>query len=350
MPRSPKTAKTPTDSRPDWFGGFETRWTDPTDYILGITRDIWEDRKIAALQKYYAEDIVVRSPASVVVGNGGIIAATLSTLAEFPDRQLLGEDVIWQATKARDSHGQPGFVSSHRLTSTATHAAPGVYGAATGRRLRYRILADCWCAANRVYDEWLVRDQSAILHQLGLDTADWTRELIAREGGPEHCVRPLTPDTDVDGPYGGRGDRSEVGARLAALLQRMMGGDLSAVAGDYDRACLLAYPGGREEIGHEAATRFWLGLRSAFPSAAFRVEHRIGRSDPDLPHRASVRWSLYGRHDGGGIFGPATGAYVYVMGITQAEFGPRGLAREFTLIDDTAIWKQILLATGAVGT
>jgi len=36
------------------------------------------------------------------------------------------------------------------------------------------------------------------------------------------------------------------------------------------------------------------------------------------------------------------------MGITQAEFGPRGLRREWTLIDETAVIKQILLGTGHV--
>lgn len=38
--------------------------------------------------------------------------------------------------------------------------------------------------------------------------------------------------------------------------------------------------------------------------------------------------------------------------MTQVEFGPFGpgkvsLRREWTLYDETAIWKQILLATGA---
>ena len=34
------------------------------------------------------------------------------------------------------------------------------------------------------------------------------------------------------------------------------------------------------------------------------------------------------------------------MGLSHAEFGPWGLRREWTLIDETAIWKQILLAAG----
>ena len=34
------------------------------------------------------------------------------------------------------------------------------------------------------------------------------------------------------------------------------------------------------------------------------------------------------------------------MGISHAEFGPWGLKREFVLIDETAIWKQILMQSG----
>ena len=40
---------------------------------LGITKEIWEDRGIASLHRYYAPEIVVRAPASVVVGNAGVI-------------------------------------------------------------------------------------------------------------------------------------------------------------------------------------------------------------------------------------------------------------------------------------
>lgn len=94
-------------------------------------------------------------------------------------------------------------------------------------------------------------------------------------------------------------------------------------------------------------------LRAAFPDAAFTIHHVIGRDDPMMPPRAAVRWSLHGKHSGWGALGAPTGAEVYVLVITHAEFGPFGnsgwgLRRDYTLFDETAIWKQILLATGAV--
>ena len=65
-----------------------------------------------------------------------------------------------------------------------------------------------------------------------------------------------------------------------------------------------------------------------------------------MPPRAALRWSLWGRHDGFGAFGEPTGAEVYVLGLSHAEFGPRGLRREWVLYDEIAIWKQILMQTG----
>lgn len=323
--------------------GFDPRWRDPVDYILGITKDIWEDRGIDTLLRYYGEDLVVRSPASVVQGNRGIIAATLATLAEFPDRQLFGEDVIWTQVPDAPTFS---FLSSHRLLCTATHTGFGAYGAPTGRKLRYRILADCFCTQNAVKDEWLIRDQSAIVRQMGLDPKDWTRGLIAQEGGPDACIKPFTPGQDIAGPYLGRGNGSDWSAQLCDILRSVMDAEFSVIPKTYDRAAELHYYGASSGSGHLFADRFWLGLRAAFPSAKFEIHHSMGQEGGCLSPRAAVRWSLTGPHSGDGPFGPPTGVEVHIMGITHVEFGPFGVRREWTLIDETAVWKQILLQTG----
>ena len=67
--------------------------------------------------------------------------------------------------------------------------------------------------------------------------------------------------------------------------------------------------------------------------------------------RSAVRWSLHGKHTGWGAYGAPTGAEVYILGICHAEWGPFGssgwgLRRDYIHIDETAIWKQILMHTG----
>lgn len=320
--------------------GFDPQFETPEDYILGITKEIWEDRGIATLHRYYAPDIVVRSPSGVVVGNQGVIGATMATLAEFPDRTLLGEDVIW----SDDGHG--GFLSSHRIFSTATHGGDGTYGAASGTTLRYRIIADCAARANQIYDEWLIRDQGAIVRQLGVDPKQFAADQIEAEGGVGEASHPFTPANDIRGPYEGTGNEEEPGLVYADLLESLMGADFAAIERGYDRAVQSELPGGVTGHGRGDVDSFWMSLRSSFPDAAFEVHHRIGRLDDSQAPRAALRWSLTGIHSGWGAFGPPSGAHVHVMGLSHAEFGPHGLRREFVLFDQTAIWKQILLHTG----
>ncbi|MDV7143399.1 ester cyclase [Tropicimonas sp. TH_r6] len=324
------------------MNGFDPKFRDFPDYIIGITKEIWEDRGIATLHDYYAPDIVVRSPSSVVTGNENVIGATMATLAEFPDRTLLGEDVIWSGTP------EDGMLSSHRILSTATHLGDGAYGRATGQRLSYRIIADCHAIANSINDEWLIRDQGAIVRQMGWEPKAYAADLIAREGGPKACAQPLTPETDLAGPYQGHGNDNEWGARYAESLTRIMGADMAVIEQAYDRAVQSEYPGGVTGHSFGAVDRFWMGLRASFPNARFEIHHQIGRDDPMMPPRAAIRWSLHGRHDGWGTFGAPTGAEVYVLGISHAEFGQLGtpgpvVRREWTLFDETAIWKQILM-------
>jgi len=325
--------------------GFDAKFQDFPEYIIGITKEIWEDRGIATLHHYYSDDIVVRSPASVVLGNQNVIGATMATLAEFPDRQLLGEDVIWSGTP------EEGMLSSHRIISTATHMADGVYGKATGKQLRYRILADCHAINNQINDEWLIRDQGAIVRQMGWEPKEYAANLINDEGGTDVCVKPLTPHTDQPGPYKGAGNDNAWGVRYADILNRIMGADIAAIEAEYDRAVQSEYVGGVTGHGWDAVDRFWMGLRASFPNAEFKIEHQIGRDDPMMPPRAAIRWSLWGKHEGWGTFGAPTGAEVYVLGISHADFGalitdqPK-VRREYTLFDETSVWKQILLQTG----
>ncbi|MDT7952163.1 MAG: nuclear transport factor 2 family protein [Acetobacteraceae bacterium] len=262
--------------------GFDPRFRDLPDYILKITKEIWEDRGLATLRQYYGDDIVVRAPGAIVRGNEGVIAATMATLAEFPDRTLLGEDVIWSGDD------QAGFLSSHRILSTATHLGDGMFGPATGRRLRYRIIADCFARNNQITDEWIVRDQGAVVRQMGIEPKRYAAKRIAAEGGPKSCPQPMAPDNDPAGPYLGAGNDDPWGSRYADILSRLMAADLASIRTVYDRAAQLELPGGITAHGWEAADGFWMRLRSALPSAEFRVHHRIGREYPLMPRRAAL--------------------------------------------------------------
>lgn len=306
--------------------GFDPKWKNLPDYIIGITHEIWEGRGVHKLRDYYADDILFRMASGVGQGNQHVIAATLATMAEFPDRELLGEDVIWSGTP------ESGMLSSHRLFCQATHAGHGFFGAPTGKTVQFRAIADCHARNNIIDDEWLVRDHSAICRQLDINPQDFARQLTNR---------PFTPDQDRQGPYTGHGNDHVAGLEVADFLKRIMAADIGVIRQQCDRAVTSHQPGGISTRSYAALESFWIGLRASFPTAIFTVDHRIGRDDELLGTRAAIRWSLYGRHDGWGTYGAPSGANVYIMGFTHADLGPWGLRTLYTLFDEVAIWQQI---------
>ena len=100
---------------------FDPRFADLPDYIPKITHEIWEGCGLASLHHYFGRDIPVRMPMGMTIGNAATIDGTLATLAEFPDRQLLGEDVIWSGDE------QAGFLSSQRLVTPESHTGHSLY-------------------------------------------------------------------------------------------------------------------------------------------------------------------------------------------------------------------------------
>lgn len=322
------------------LAGFDPKWATFPDYIIGITKEIWEGRAIGSLHQYYAPNIIVRMPSGISVGNSAVIAGTMATLSEFPDRELLADDVVWSGS------AETGMLSSHRISCTATHLNKGSFGHATGQKIRFRAIAECHASNNVIDDEWLARDQGGICLQLGIRPEEFARTLIEREGGPEKASRPFTPEQNQQGPYQGCGNDDIWGSRYADILKSLMAADFDVIARDYDRACRLYYPDGVDERSFKAAENFWLGLRVSFPTAEFKIDHQIGNEDAMLGPRAAIRWSLRGKHDGWGYFGSPSGADVYVMGFSHADFGPWGLRSETVVFDTVAIWKQILLHKG----
>ena len=320
---------------------FSENWPDFTDYIIEITRIIWDHRKVLTLHDYYAKDIIVRMPAGISTGVDSVIQSTYEMIGREPVRAAGAEDVIW--SRSDDGH----YYSSHRVCDVMHHAEDDIYGKATGKSVRYWIVADCAARDDMIDDEWLFRDSGGVARQLGWDPKEFARHQINEEGGPEHCKRPFTPDQDLVGPYSSKGNSNAWGAKYAEILNRIMGGDLSAILEEYDEQCHSAYAGDVQGHCHTDINAFWARLRSSFPNGKFTIHHTIGRHDDLLSPRAAIRWSIEGKHEGWGAFGKPTGANVYVMGVSHVEFGPRGIRREYALYDEVAIWKQILLQSEA---
>jgi hypothetical protein len=355
---APSPTEVPRFKRPDRVGQLSRN--DATGLAFACIGAGWAGHDRSGLEAALHTDTCLRTPLRVTRGTKGPMADALADQGTFCDLKFFAEDAITGATAPKDICADTlGIDGAGSLESSGTVAARGSFmgvhggfgwlGQPTGKPVRLRVMGDVWYCDGHARDAWVIRDTAGALAQIGGGTPeDWARQRITAAGAAESAIPvPLNPDSDIEGPYAGRGASSDHGDTLCDRLRGLMTGDLNLLARGDDPACSYVLPGNWRGLGKDSgALGFWAGLRSALPSAAFRIEHRAAAMRPNQAPVAAVRWSLYGRHDGPGRFGAASGVYVHVMGMTHVEFGPKGIRRDWTLIDDCAVWTQILLARG----
>ena len=317
--------------------GFDKKYKSFPDYILKITKQIWEGKDVNSIANYYTEDIPVRSPFGVTYGNKPVIDATFATLREFPNRQLLGEDVIWN----KDS--EDGYHSSHRILSKGTHLGDGSYGKASGKNIYYRVIADCACKNNQVYDEWIVRDQGAMVRQIGFTPKEFAQKIIENEGGLENSKKIFTLKSDMKSEYKPNpAPKDSVGLKYSNILNTIFTNDYNF--SDYARAASIYWPGNKIGHGREDIEKFWQSLMRAFSNFKFSIEHIGYLEEQGKNPKASIRWFLDANHSNKtSDFGEATNKNIFIMGINHAEISDGKVIREWVLFDEVAIWKQILM-------
>lgn len=319
---------------------FASAFQTPEQYIIEITYKIWEERGIGRIRDWYAADCPVRTPHGVSDNVEAVIGSTLSALHEFPDRQLLAEDVII-GDKAS------GFYSSHRVRSTATHLGSGNFGAATQRPLMMLTIADCLCRDNQVVEEWLVRDQAAMALQLGLDPvahgrAMGTRNPQAYAIGNE-AMRQRWADPNGLTIEGDRVIAQRVIDSYAAIWQDKK---LSVMNQQYDRALRFEGFTGQLCYGRERTGNLLMSVLAAIPTGRFDAHHVIVRQQAERAVRVALRWSYFGDHSGLGRYGNPTGASLALLGISHFELRDGLIVNEWLVVDELAVYAQIAAQQG----
>ncbi len=317
--------------------GFDKKYVDFPDYILKITKQIWEGKDVESIGKFYTDNIPVRSPFGITYGNKPVIEATYNTLKEFPNRQLLGEDVIW------NGNDDVGYHSSHRILSKGTHLGDGFYGKPTGKDIYYRVIADCACKDNQVYDEWIVRDQGAMVRQIGYSPKEFAQIMIDKEGGVYNAKKLFDKSEVKPSDYHPEDVRiNSAGEKYSKILNSVF--EANYDFSDYNRASSIFWPGNKLGHGREDVAKFWNSLKSIFTEIKFTIEHVGYLDEPIKNPRASIRWFLEGIHSNDSDdYGEKTNSKLFIMGINHVELNKDGIIREWVLFDEVAIWKQILM-------
>ncbi|MFM9976691.1 MAG: ester cyclase [Sphingomonadaceae bacterium] len=315
-----------------------TPYDDIPAFILGCTREIWEDRGVGTkLARYYAPDCLVRAPTGLTTSMAGVAADTLATLHQFPDRELVGEDVIW------DDCGDGSFLSSHRLISVMRHTGDGAFGAASGALVKSRIIADCWVKNGIITEEWLVRDGAAFAAALGLAPRALAERLATEDIARFGKVRFFAAHDEVVREYRPRLDTDPACARVAEAYREIWGAQTpSAIRDHYAPGTEVALPGHARANGWAEFDRFVISVLASVPDAVLTLHSATVNREPERPVRVALRWALDGTHSGWGRFGTPAGAPLHIMGLSHVHLSGQQIIAEWLLFDEVAIWKQII--------
>ncbi len=342
VPGTPIEALLAPRARVQDLPGFDDVYSDFADYIIRCTHRIWEEKNLGLIHTHYTDDCLVHMLGGRTVGAEEVVRNTAKTLAAFPDRSLFGDHVIWSGDGTR------GFYSSHRITSLMTNAGESEFGPATGRRVRVTTIADCAVRENRIYEEWLARDNSFIVRQLGFDPVEVARAQAARPPQPEHEKWRLAEIARVSAlaptvPAGVPDADADPAAFARALFDTVWNGrQFGAVRALYAPNARAEAPGGRGLFGHGEISGWAIALLAAFPDAKLSVDHVCAVPCPSGGIDIAVRWCLAGTHLGGGLYGAPSGRQALILGMTHWDVRGGRIRREWTVFDEVAVLRQLV--------
>lgn len=324
--------------------GFAPAYRDIVDYILRITHEIWEERGIGRIYDTYHNNTIVHSCSRTSSGISPVIAGTLSHLHAFPDKKVVAEAVIW----SEDSPGY--YFSSHRSMALASNLGDSEFGPATGRQVHFRAIADCAVHKNRIYEEWLVRDNLSLVRQLGLDARALAAEMNRRQAPAQ------SQQTSVNSSFGKsesmegqfyperyKAKDDSVSEMLTQLHQNVYACKmLNEIKTFYHPNAKVNYIDDRTLCGHEEIMGMLISFLASFPNAFHSIDRITVNDMPDGSTEAAVRWRLRGLHEGIGMFGTPGGRFVKIMGISHYRICEGKITEAWILYDGLDVLRQIV--------
>lgn len=321
--------------------GFDKDYNDFVDYIMKITHRIWEEKGIGVIYDTYHNNVVMHAGSKNITGIQSVISGTLQTLHAFPDRRLIGQNVIWSNYKG------DGYLSSHRIISTATNLGDSSFGKATGKKVNFRTTVECAVHENRIHEEWLVRDNLWIVKQLGLDPHE-----VARKIAKKDCKRNIDfnenfgLNENMNGQFFPEkyiAKDSSVGEFMLEMLSHIYQYKLINKVKDYyaDNS-VVHFICDKDLVGHKQIQGMLISLLASLPNAEYTVS-RINCNE--RPHKdgydVSVRWYLRGIHEGIGYFGEPSGKPIEILGINHYHIKDNKVVEEWVTFDGIDVLSQI---------
>ena len=315
-----------TGERTQELPGFEPQWRDIVDYIVGITEEIWSDRRVDRIHDTYTADCIVHTSLGTVRGIAPVIAGTVQSLWAHEAYVSEHRNVAWSADG-------DDFYTSHLGYATMVNIAPTSFGPATGAVIARHFCADCVSRDNKIHTEWLARDNGAIVRQMGLEPLAVAQAM---------AQTPAAPPLSYDAGEGVAGDPDTPEGYVAAIAAAWNARAFADLAERYAGDAVARWPGGRVGSGPREIARLPLGLIASIPDASFRAEHVSWSEESDGPIVA-VRWRVDGTCSPFGMLGPMpAGRPVSLIGMSHWRFGNGRIVEEVTVFDEVAVLVQAL--------
>ncbi len=324
--------------------GFDDDYVDFPDYIVRCTHKIWEGHAIGLVYTHYNHNAIVHTPYGTTTGVEPMVKDTLKAQAGFTNRVAMADDVIWSG------NDEDGFYSSHRVTGWGLNTGYSSYGPPTWRPLQRHGFAECAVRENRIYEEWLVRDEVGVLRQLGIDPKQWVADLVKSgkydwmknepRGEIERVQGQLPPP--IWQPKQAEGFDVEDFVRRA--YHEIWNWRLLNKVNDYYVKNHVAHMTGERELYGRAEIGYFINCMLAqFPDGAMEIDHFAVVGDEKKGYRVAVRWTFLGTHEGNGVYGKPTGKRVQIMGVSHHHIKDGKFVQEWTLFDEVALMLQLAI-------
>ncbi|MFC4295962.1 ester cyclase [Novosphingobium tardum] len=321
---------------------------DPRDYILSWTDQIWIDKGLGRLGEHYADDIKVHTAYGETYDFNHVLTNSVQKMSAFPNGGGgSGEDVIWE------QRGPMGFISSHRVLKTGTNLGHWTYGPPTGRNWISRTIAHCVVQDGKVVEEWLVRDEYAVLLSLGIDPEQVAADMVHASPitGEVLAITDETPafsgnypEPGREGLSGRRPDRfqAECDAIVAMYDEVWNRKRFDRVSAYCDPKVVSHTVRLHRAQGIDGYQQQVIDLLAAFPDGRIEVRDLVVCQSDELGMRIAAIWTLHGTYSGVPLYGPPTRKPVKVMGATHFEMKDNKILREWRLFDEIAVMAQII--------
>jgi predicted ester cyclase len=335
----------PTDRpRVQSLRGFDDCYTDIVDYIVRCTHKIWDERDIGLIYSHYTHNAVLYHTTGALYSREEVVHDTIQRLVSFPERRGMATQVIWRGNDV------DGFYTSHLVTGVGKHTQYGHFGKPTDRPFVSRTVADCMILENKIYREWVVADQMAIVQQLGLDAkaiaASRARDMFARGvrnidiGENRRLLGQYPPESEADVSLAHTDTEAWCLAQLHHIFNKRMFGRIRDI---YAPNCQWHGPLMKELYGPAAVLHQTLGLVGSMPDGSFVPQHICSNPCEEGGEKVAVRWIMEGHHTGHGILGAPSGQRLFVLGMSHYHVIGGRIVDEWTVYDELALQTQVEL-------